>query len=193
MSKALILASASPRRAQILTQVGLKFQIKTKATDENITASSPQELVRQLSYKKAQAVASDLAEGIVLGADTVVVVDGQIFGKPHDRQEAFQMLSLLANRAHEVITGFSLIDATGEMADYTQAVSTKVYFRPLTAEEIENYLDTDEYTDKAGGYAIQGIGAQFIEKIEGCYYNVVGLPLTEVVCALAQRGVSIYD
>lgn len=193
MSKALILASASPRRAQILTQVGLKFQIKTKATDENITASSPQELVRQLSYKKAQAVASDLAEGIVLGADTVVVVDGQIFGKPHDRQEAFQMLSLLANRAHEVITGFSLIDATGEMADYTQAVSTKVYFRPLTAEEIENYLDTDEYTDKAGGYAIQGIGAQFVEKIEGCYYNVVGLPLTEVVCALAQRGVSIYD
>lgn len=193
MSKALILASASPRRAQILTQVGLKFQIKIKATDENITASSPQELVRQLSYKKAQAVASDLAEGIVLGADTVVVVDGQIFGKPHDRQEAFQMLSLLANRAHEVITGFSLIDATGEMADYTQAVSTKVYFRPLTAEEIENYLDTDEYTDKAGGYAIQGIGAQFIEKIEGCYYNVVGLPLTEVVCALAQRGVSIYD
>lgn len=193
MSKALILASASPRRAQILTQVGLKFQIKIKATDENITASSPQELVRQLSYKKAQAVASDLAEGIVLGADTVVVVDGQIFGKPHDRQEAFQMLSLLANRAHEVITGFSLIDATGEMADYTQAVSTKVYFRPLTAEEIENYLDTDEYTDKAGGYAIQGIGAQFVEKIEGCYYNVVGLPLTEVVCALAQRGVSIYD
>lgn len=176
-----------------MTQVGLKFQIKTKATDENITASSPQELVRQLSYKKAQAVASDLAEGIVLGADTVVVVDGQIFGKPHDRQEAFQMLSLLANRAHEVITGFSLIDATGEMADYTQAVSTKVYFRPLTAEEIENYLDTDEYTDKAGGYAIQGIGAQFVEKIEGCYYNVVGLPLTEVVCALAQRGVSIYD
>ncbi len=193
MSKALILASASPRRAQILTQVGLKFQIKTKSTDENITASSPQELVRQLSYKKAQAVASDLTEGIVLGADTVVVVDGQIFGKPHDRQEAFQMLSLLANRAHEVITGFSLIDATGEMADYTQAVSTKVYFRPLTAEEIENYLDTNEYTDKAGGYAIQGIGAQFVEKIEGCYYNVVGLPLTEVVCALAQRGVSIYD
>lgn len=193
MSKALILASASPRRAQILTQVGLKFQIKTKSTDENIAASSPQELVRQLSYKKAQAVASDLTTGIVLGADTVVVVDGQIFGKPHDRQEAFQMLSLLANRAHEVITGFSLIDVAGEMADYTQAVSTKVYFRPLTEEEINNYLDTNEYTDKAGGYAIQGIGAQFVEKIEGCYYNVVGLPLTEVVCALAQRGVSIYD
>ena len=176
MSKALILASASPRRAQILAQVGLKFKIIMKPTDENIKADSPEKLVRTLAEKKARAVAEDLENEIVLGADTVVVLDGQIFGKPYDRAEAF-----------------CLIDAAGEYADIIKSVTTKVYFRILSAEEINHYLDLGEYCDKAGGYAIQGIGAQFVEKIEGCFYNVVGLPLTELVCALAKRDVSIYD
>ena len=193
MSKALILASASPRRAQILAQVGLKFKIIMKPTDENIKADSPEKLVRTLAEKKARAVAENLENEIVLGADTVVVLDGQIFGKPHDRAEAFAMLSSLSGKMHEVITGFCLIDAAGEYADIIKSVTTKVYFRILSAEEINHYLDLGEYCDKAGSYAIQGIGAQFVEKIEGCFYNVVGLPQTEVVCALAKRDVSIYD
>lgn len=192
MSRALVLASASPRRAQLLTQVGLKFEIKTKATDENIQASSPCELVEKLAQKKARAIAAELDEPIVLGADTVVAVDGKIFGKPQNREEAFSMLSALSGRMHEVITGFCLIDTKNPAEDYVQSVVTLVYFRSLSAEEINNYLDTNEYKDKAGAYAIQGIGAQLVEKIDGCFYNVVGLPLTEVVCALAQRGVSIY-
>ena len=184
MSKALILASASPRRAQILAQVGLKFKIIMKPTDENIKTDSPEKLVRTLAEKKARAVAEDLENEIVLGADTVVVLD---------RAEAFAMLSSLSGKMHEVITGFCLIDAAGEYAEIIKSVTTKVYFRILSAEEINHYLDLGEYCDKAGGYAIQGIGAQFVEKIEGCFYNVVGLPLTEVVCALAKRDVSIYD
>lgn len=192
MSRALVLASASPRRAQLLTQVGLKFEIKTKATDENIQASSPCELVEKLAQKKARAVAAEFDRPIVLGADTVVVAEGKIFGKPQNREEAFSMLSALSGRMHEVITGFCLIDTKNPAEDYVQSVVTLVYFRSLSAEEINNYLDTNEYKDKAGAYAIQGIGAQLVEKIEGCFYNVVGLPLTEVVCALAQRGVSIY-
>lgn len=134
MSKALILASASPRRAQILAQVGLKFKIIMKPTDENIKADSPEKLVRTLAEKKARAVAEDLENEIVLGADTVVVLDGQIFGKPHDRAEAFAMLSSLSGKMHEVITRFCLIDAAGEYADIIKSVTTKVYFRILSAE-----------------------------------------------------------
>ena len=193
MSKALVLASASPRRAQLLAQVGLKFEIITEATAEDIQALSPRELVEKLACKKARAVADSLTEQIVLGADTVVASEGKIFGKPHSREEAAKMLGALSGKMHEVITGFCLIDASGKEADYSKSVVTRVFFRPLSTEEINNYLDLGEYTDKAGAYAIQGIGAQFVEKIEGCFYNVVGLPLTEVVCALAQRGVSIYE
>jgi len=176
----LILASASPRRAEILRAAGWSFEVHAVNVDETLRAGeSPSEYVERLAQAKAENVAANLEQGIVLGADTTVVVDGQILGKPQDREDARRMLRRLNNRWHEVLTGVALIDVQSRMLR-TAHERTRVRFGEMSELEIEWYAATDEPMDKAGAYAVQGRAALFVEMIEGDYWNVVGLPLRSV-------------
>jgi len=181
----LILASSSPRRRQLLRQLGLEFEIIPPHTDEQRLADeSPLEYVRRLAGRKAGEIAAELDEGIVLGSDTIVVLDGEILGKPETEQEAVETLKRLSGNTHTVFTGFSLVDAaTGaSMVDHGEA---RVTFRMLEDEEIRDYVAGGSPMDKAGAYGIQeDLGAVFIDHIEGDYYTIVGLPLTKVYLAL---------
>jgi len=170
----LILASQSPRRREILRQAGIPFVVKPADVDESVLpGETVDDYVRRVAQQKATAV--EAADGdVVLGADTVVVVGGEMMGKPRDRADAARMLERLAGREHEVITGICL--RRGEELLYDRAV-TRVWFTPLTRSEIEQYVASGEPMDKAGAYAIQGLAAKFIERIEGSYTNVVGLPI----------------
>ncbi len=174
----LILASASPRRAELLRQVGIPFKVVIPEISEQVEGQpAPEELVFILARKKAEAVAESLDRGLVLAADTIVYYQGLILGKPADADEAGRMLRLIGGDSHEVITALYLIDAaTGRIES---AISTtKVWMKELTEQEIAAYLATGEPYDKAGAYGIQGPAALFISRIEGCYSNVVGLPLS---------------
>jgi septum formation protein len=175
--KPLILASASPRRAEILRAAGWRFEIAAADIDETPRADeTPSQYVERLARAKAEAVAQNIAEGLVLGADTSVVIDAQILGKPTDEADARRMLCLLNNRWHEVLTGVALIDAAAKLARVAHE-TTRVKFAEMSADEIAWYAATDEPADKAGAYAVQGRAALFIEAIDGDYWNVVGLPL----------------
>lgn len=187
----LILASSSPRRRELLQTLGLSFQIMTSDVDE-ITSSQlgPKEVVEQLALRKARAVANKLEAGIVLGADTIVVLDNTILGKPTDETEAFQMLSSLQGREHTVYSGVALIDAANERFEVSHR-ATKVTFRPLTAQVIKAYIATGEPIDKAGSYAIQGIGATLVDGIVGDYFTVVGLPLNLTAEMLERFGIQL--
>lgn len=189
----IILASSSPRRSQLLEQIGVKFMVDSKEVDENILDLSAEELVKTLSLRKAKAVAEKYQEGIIIGADTVVAVGGQIYGKPKDKDQAREMIKSLSGKYHEVLTAIALVDASGLRKNIQKVVSSKVYFNQLSDEEIERYLSWDEYKDKAGGYGIQGKGAVLVEKIEGCFYNIVGLPLSTLIAAFKEMGVDIYE
>lgn len=170
----LILASKSPRRKELLSLITEDFIIKTADVDETLPAKiTPWEAVEYLSQIKAEPFKSD--EDIVIGADTVVAVDGTILGKPIDRENAFAMLKMLSGKEHSVFTGVTVIK--GEKSS-TFSVETRVKFFDLSNEEINAYLDTGEPFDKAGGYGIQGKGSLLIEKINGDYFNVVGLPIS---------------
>lgn len=180
----LILASASPRRALILKNLGVPFEIMvSRAVEEDDLSGDPVKHVLALSRRKAEDVAGRLQEGVVVGADTVVVSEGKIMGKPRDACEAASMLSSLSGRVHQVLTGLTLIDAAGSrvVSDYER---TKVKFRALSNDEIEAYVASGEPMDKAGAYGIQGIGALLVEGIEGCFYNVVGLPVVKLMILL---------
>ena len=184
----IILASGSPRRRELLAQAGLKFSVVTADTDETIGDKGPADAVEMLSARKASAVLDILeAPGkggrIVLGADTVVAADGVILGKPETREKAAEMLGFLSGRIHEVYTGVTMIYESEGEEDRTVTFSecTKVSFYPLTEKEIEEYVATGEPMDKAGAYGIQGLGAELVEKIDGDYNNVVGLPLARVL------------
>jgi septum formation protein len=186
----IVLASASPRRRELLAQVGITIRSFPAAIDEAVLPGETalQHVVR-LSEAKAQAVASrhDVSGRWFIGSDTVVVRDGTILGKPADGEGAARMLHSLAGRAHQVVSGYAVHDReTGRTI--SDAVVTRVWFKPLTASEIAGYLATGEPFDKAGAYAIQGIGAFMVTHIEGSYPNVVGLPLCEVLAALEQLG-----
>ena len=179
--KKLILASKSPRRREILANLGIDFSVVTAETDESSTQRDPRQLVEELSQRKAQAVYERLAaEGrldantVVLASDTVVAVDGQILGKPRDRDDARRMLSLLFGRRHEVISGIALI---GQDAGGVAYEVTEVAFDTPDEDALERYLSTPEPYDKAGAYAIQGTASLWISGIRGCYFNVVGLPV----------------
>lgn len=187
----IILASASPRRKQLLEQIGLKIRcIAADVNEEGFSNLAPQDLVRELAWHKAQAVARQTEQSIIIAADTVVVVDDVIMGKPTDREDARQKLSLLSGREHQVMTGICVINQQNE--SYTTAVEiTRVFFRRLLNSEIQAYLDYGEWVDKAGGYGIQGLGALLIEKIDGCYFNVVGLPLSKLYQLLYKQGVHL--
>ena len=185
----LILASGSPRRAEILQSVGLPFTVLSSAVDETpIPGESAQEMVRRLAAAKAELVAQRaVGPAIVIAADTVVTLDNTMFGKPRTTDDARQMLEKMAGRMHSVITGVALIRLPDvERREFHEI--THVQFGPLDEEEITRYLASGEPFDKAGAYAIQGRAGRYITRIEGCYYNVVGLPLARLCTALAELG-----
>jgi len=185
----LILASASPRRAEILRDAGFTFRVMSSAVDETpYPDESPHELVRRLADAKAALVAARaVGPAIVIAADTEVALEGRVFGKPRSADDARHMLENLSGRTHSVLTGVSLIRLPD--AQRLQFVETTlVHFAPLDPEEISRYLATGEPHDKAGGYAIQGRAGRYIPRIEGDYFNIVGLPLARVTQALAELG-----
>jgi septum formation protein len=174
----LVLASQSPRRAEILRQAGIPFQVRTAAAVDETPrpGEKPEDYVRRLAEEKALAIPVGPDE-IVLGADTTVVIDGRMLGKPEDAADARRMLEALSGRRHEVMTGICLRRGPELIRDWAV---TEVWFMPMTEGEIEEYVASREPMDKAGAYAIQGLASKFIEKIEGCYFNVVGLPVALV-------------
>ena len=189
--KTIILASASPRRKELLEKIGLKFEVEPSNHEEDIGSDlEPHGLARKISLEKAQAVASRHKNAIVIAADTLGVFRGKIVGKPRTEAEARKMLAMLSGKSHRVITGFTIID-TDSNKTLSRTVETKVYFRKLTPEEIDAYVKTGEPLDKAGAYAIQGLGAVIVEKIEGDYYNVIGLPLSALAESLKEFGVCV--
>jgi septum formation protein len=179
--KKIILASASPRRKELLTTAGVEFEVLVSEADETIPeGTAPRDAAMMTAEKKSLAVAEN-RDGIVVGADTIVVIDDKILGKPKDEADAFGMLRLLSGREHEVITGVCITD--GEKTEKFAQVS-KVRFYDLTDDEITAYVATKEPMDKAGAYGIQGKGCVLVESIEGDYFNIVGLPVAATVRAL---------
>ncbi len=184
----LILASASPRRQEMLSSTSMKFEVIPGEVDESfLPGESPEEHVIRLARMKAVKVSEQHQDRWVLAADTIVVIDGRVLGKPKDRKEAKEMLHLLSNRVHRVMTGYCLLQSPARKAREGNVV-TRVRFKDLSSDEIRWYMDTAEPFDKAGGYAIQGKAAFMVKEIHGSYTNVVGLPLTEVIEALQELG-----
>lgn len=187
----IVLASASPRRAELLRQIGLCFQVIPSGVSEEFNADlTPPEQVMALAFRKANDVAFAMSEGLIIGADTLVVLDGQVLGKPSGPEEAQKMLSRLSGREHSVFTGISLVNVSKGQT-LTDYVETKVRFRRLKQEEINFYIASKEPLDKAGAYGIQGLGAIFVDKIDGCYSNVVGLPLSKLATLLQKMGIFV--
>lgn len=178
-----ILASASPRRRELLKQIGVTFEVMPAKGEEVITKRQPEQVVMELSRQKAEEIAAGIQgeHVIILGADTVVVYDGKILGKPKDETDARRMLSMLSGNTHSVYTGVTVIVIRdGESQSHSFYEETKVTMYPMTDAQISAYIRTGEPMDKAGAYGIQGKGAVFIEKIDGDYNNVVGLPLAKI-------------
>ncbi len=184
----LILASASPRRQELLASAGIAFEVIPSAADEGTReGESPEEYVRRLANDKAADVAGKYLHRWVLAADTIVVIDGSILGKPKDSPEAREMLERLSDREHRVITGYCILRSSSGIRREGRII-TRVRFKRLSAEEVRWYLDTGEPFDKAGAYAIQGQAAFMVKEICGSYTNVVGLPLCEVIEDLEELG-----
>lgn len=183
----LILASASPRREELLRELGLPFTVVPSGLPEELPPGPPGESVRALALAKARAVAGRISSGVVLGADTAVVLGGVILGKPADPEDARRMLRALREETHEVITGVGLVEAPGGR-EATAVVVTRVRMGQYGDDEIEAYLATGEPYDKAGAYAIQGAGSRLVAHVDGCYTNVVGLPLSTTRRLLAEWG-----
>ena len=176
----LVLASRSPRRAEILRAVGWEFEAIVAGIDESLLPEeNPVAYVKRLARTKAQAVAAKVKTGLVLGADTTVVVDGEILGQPGDRENARRMLRLLSGKWHEVVTGVAFVRAESSRTVVDHVV-TRVRFSKMSEEEIDWYAMSDEPLDKAGAYAIQGRASLFIEEVQGEYFNIVGLPIRKI-------------
>lgn len=188
----IILASESPRRADLLKQIGLEFEVSPSEIEEPQITISPAIAVQELAILKARTVAAKFDAGIVIGADTVVVIDGQPIGKPENDAHAVQILKRLSGNQHEVITGVALIDIKRKN-EVVWAEQTAVYFRTLHESEIVAYVRSGEPSDKAGAYGIQGRAGAFVERIEGCYFNVVGLPLANLTVQLRKQLESHSD
>lgn len=189
--KKLYLASSSPRRRNLLKLLGLEYSIVPSKVKETILPGElPEVACQRLALDKAIKGASRIDKGIVLGCDTVVVLDTEFLGKPKNGEEASLMLKKLSGKRHRVLTGLAILDkeASQIMTDYEE---TFVYFRELEEEEIENYVRSGEPLGKAGAYAIQGRAAIFVQKIEGCFYNVVGLPLYRLHMLLKKIGIKV--
>jgi len=183
----IILASASPRRKELLQQIGLDFRILVSRVEEKVTTKVPHQVVEELSCQKATAVMKQILHSeeykekkvLVIGADTIVACDGMILGKPKDKAQAVEMLQMLQGRAHQVYTGVTLLkkERSGQVEHKTFHEETQVFFFPMTEAETQAYVETGDPLDKAGAYGIQGLCARYIERIEGDYNNVVGLPV----------------
>ena len=189
ISPKIVLASASPRRSELLSQVGIEFEIiPSHIPEEPLDGETPAEHVMRLASQKASEVAGRVGDGKwVIGSDTVVIIDGEILEKPEDHMDAIAMLKKLSGREHKVITGYAIINSSsGE--EVKRAVETAVKFKELTDSEIEGYVDSGEPMDKAGAYAIQGLGSFMVEGIVGSYSNVVGLPVCQIVNDLEALG-----
>ncbi|MGI5912119.1 MAG: Maf family protein [Syntrophomonadaceae bacterium] len=187
----IILASASPRRKKLLEDLGLSFITRSTEIDETfLPGEFPRDAVRRLASHKAKAAISQ-AQGdyLVIAADTVVVFKDQALGKPTDQEDAWRKLNMLSGNCHEVITAVSIMTSAGNCE--VEDEITRVYFRHLSEEEIRSYVVSGEPMDKAGAYGIQGKGAFLIEKIEGCYFNVVGLPLAKLYQMLQRYGINL--
>lgn len=179
----IILASASPRRRELLTQVGYTFEVVPSSVEEEMEDGTPIEIVKHNALIKAKDVAQQYPQDIVIGADTIVVVNGRIFGKPRDEKDAESMLTELSGQAHQVMTGIAVVQGT---KIHSEAVVTDVVMRSYGIDEVRAYIATREPMDKAGAYGIQGIGALLVEKIDGCYNNVVGLPIARLAEVLTE-------
>jgi septum formation protein len=193
--RTLILASSSPRRQELIHTLQLPVQVHVSHADETVSSLlSPAEIVETLSLRKAQAVKDKLSgqneNGIIIGSDTIVVLDEHVLGKPVDAADAQRMLGQLQGRQHRVFSGIACIDMVSGEEKIAYRV-TNVHMKSLTSEQIERYIATGEPMDKAGSYAIQGIGATLIDSIEGCYFNVVGLPLSLLSDMLSDLGVNV--
>lgn len=185
----IVLASASPRRRELLGHLGLPFIVHAANVDERVAEPmAPAALVEHLASIKAAAVVPTYPEHLIIGADTIVVVDGEILGKPVDRAHAIAMLQRLQGREHQVLTGVALRQGARSSVTHEQ---TTVRFRSLSAGEIERYVDSGDPMDKAGAYGIQGRAGAMIEGIQGDYFNVVGLPLCRLVQLLSSFGVTV--
>lgn len=190
--KEIILASSSPRRQSLLKNLGIRFStIPTNIDESFLPLESPRDAVRRLARLKAESAVPVLREDcLLITADTIVVLDGQVMGKPDSEDDASEMLTRLSGRCHEVITAICIRTQGGyEVENET----TRVYFRHLRQEEIEAYIASGEPADKAGAYGIQGRGGLLVEKIEGCYFNVVGLPMSRLYLMLKKYGVNLLE
>lgn len=197
MEKLIVLASSSPRRQELLQNLGLPFKTIMHRVDETVSVGiKPSEKVELLALRKARAVAENYLAGnpgpvLVIGADTIVVYGLDVLGKPRDEKDACEMLELLQGKTHEVLTGVAIIDLPSKR-EVVFHERTKVKFRQMSMQEIRAYVKTGEPVDKAGAYGVQGLGSIFIEKIEGCYFNVVGLPVCKLVENLKGFGINIF-
>jgi septum formation protein len=193
----IILASESPRRSQILEQLGINFQVKVAEIDETIqNYSSTEEVALKLGVKKALEVAKKLHKpALVIGCDTIVSVESSIYGKPNDKEHAAQMLMYLRGRTHQVISGLGLVktDGRGKTNVCGKTCVTNVSFRDYSDETLSWYIDTGEPMDKAGAYGIQGLGSLLVEKIDGCFFNVMGLPVQALYELFEMQGFKITD
>ena len=204
----IILASGSPRRRELLEQIGAKYEVRPSKADETIEGTIPEEIVKELALRKGREVASHYEEEVViLSADTVVASEGKILGKPKDDEEAKEMIRKLQGKAHEVYTGVAIIiksqknkEASKNLVEQKEqlfekekvfSVETKVKVTAISELEIEQYIKTGEHRDKAGAYAIQGKFAPYIEGIEGDYYNVVGFPISTICQELKKEGIAL--
>ena len=188
----LILASSSPRRKDLLKQIGLDFEVIPSTVEETWEPGlSPAAVAQTLACRKAEDVARRISSGLVIGADTLVVLEGIVLGKPASRQEAVQTLKALSGKPHDVITALAVI-AVEKHRVMLDEERTRVYFREIPGDEIEAYVDTGEPMDKAGAYGIQGRGILFVDRIEGCYTNVVGLPIPKLSAILSRFKVPLF-
>jgi len=189
--KRIILASASPRRKELLEKIGLRFEVEPSDYVEELRQNlNPHELAKAISRGKALAVANKHQNAIIIAADTFIVCRGEIMGKPRTEAEAKQMLQTISGGSHSVITGFTILD-TDEDKIVSQTVETIVHVKQLSSEEINTYVRSKEPIDKAGAYEIQGLGSVIVEKIDGDYFNVVGLPLSSLTEGLKEFGIHI--
>lgn len=196
MKYRLILASASPRRREILARVGAEFEVIPATGEEMLTSRKPKQAALELSRQKAEETAGTLSRDagniVVLGADTIVSLDGEILGKPKDKEDAVRMLGMLNGREHSVFTGVTMIvRGSGSEKIISFYEETRVFMYPMTEKQIQAYIETGEPMDKAGSYGIQGKCAVYIEKIVGDYYNVVGLPVAAIYQNLEKSGIEI--
>ena len=190
-SSPLLLASSSPRRRELLLRLGVAFQVRPQDIDESVlNVEKPYDYVQRVALGKALSALAANPDALVLAADTSVIVDDQILGKPQDSGDALSMLNLLSNREHTVFTGVTLVNSERQRST---VVRTTVKFRSISSAEAQRYWATGEPIGKAGGYAIQGFGAAFVESIEGSFSNVVGLPLFETAQYLQEFGVAIWQ